>query len=126
LASEILNARPYAFLDNAPLEERRTQAVYTRRASERNRSDGLGILDAAAIEKVQKEAWPRQQTRYELHDALMLLVATMQEEIARLSPPRETVPRNNGCGSSRQLARDTIPIVGKLLGSGGATSNVWS
>src|SRR5204863_7600496 len=34
LASEILNARPYAFLDNAPLEERRTQAVYTRRASE--------------------------------------------------------------------------------------------
>jgi len=33
LAAEILNARPYAFLDNAPLEERRTQAVYTRRAS---------------------------------------------------------------------------------------------
>src|SRR5216110_79958 len=52
LAAEILNARPYAFLDNAPLEERRTQAVYTRRASERNGSDGLGVLDAAAIEKV--------------------------------------------------------------------------
>src|SRR5437773_2301495 len=44
LAAEILNARPYAFLDNAPLEERRTQAVYTRRASERNGSDGLGVL----------------------------------------------------------------------------------
>src|SRR6201984_3453042 len=58
LASEILNARPYAFLDNAPLEERRTQAVYTRRSSERSDSDGLGILDAAAIEKVEKEAWP--------------------------------------------------------------------
>src|SRR5439155_24067717 len=57
-ASEILNARPYAFLDNAPLEERRTQAVYTRRASERNGSDGLGVLDAAAIDKVVKEAWP--------------------------------------------------------------------
>src|ERR1700732_1845150 len=56
LAAEILNARPYAFLDNAPLEERRTQAVYTRRASERNGSDGLGILDSAAIEKVEKEA----------------------------------------------------------------------
>src|SRR5438477_19226 len=53
LAAEILNARPYAFLDNAPLEERRTQAVYTRRASERNGSDGLGVLDAAAIAKVK-------------------------------------------------------------------------
>ena len=59
LAAEILNARPYAFLDNAPLEERRTQAVYTRRASERNGGDGLGVLDSAAIEKVQREAWPR-------------------------------------------------------------------
>src|SRR3989440_1911146 len=62
LASEILNARPYAFLDNAPLEERRTQAVYTRRASESRRGgsgDGLGVLDAAAIEKVEKEAWPQ-------------------------------------------------------------------
>src|SRR5438094_1173997 len=57
-ASEILNARPYAFLDNAPLEERRTQAVYTRRASERNGNDGLGILDATGIDKVRREAWP--------------------------------------------------------------------
>src|SRR5204862_515691 len=52
LAGEILNARPYAFLDNAPLEERRTQAVYTRRASDRNSSDGLGVLDAAAIREL--------------------------------------------------------------------------
>ena len=70
LASEILNARPYAFLDNAPLEERRTQAVYTRRASERNGSDGLGVLDAAAIERVEKEAWPEATNADELHDAL--------------------------------------------------------
>ena len=45
LAHEILNARPYAFLDNAPLEERRTQAVYTRRASDQANGDGLGVLD---------------------------------------------------------------------------------
>src|SRR4029453_11662398 len=51
LASEILNARPYAFLDNAPLEERRTQAVYTRRVSEHNGSDRLGSRAAAATEK---------------------------------------------------------------------------
>jgi len=55
MAHEILNARPYAFLDNAPLEERRTQAVYTRRASETSAPDGLGLLDAAAIEKVVRK-----------------------------------------------------------------------
>lgn len=82
LASEILNARPYAFLDNAPLEERRTQAVYTRRASERNGSDGLGILDAAAIARVQKEAWPDATNADELHDALMLLGVMTEEEAA--------------------------------------------
>ena len=82
LASEILNARPYAFLDNAPLEERRTQAVYTRRASERNGSEGLGVLDAAAIEKVQKEAWPEATNADELHDALMLLSVMTEEEVA--------------------------------------------
>jgi ATP-dependent Lhr-like helicase len=82
LASEILNARPYAFLDNAPLEERRTQAVYTRRASERNGSDGMGILDAAAIEKVRREAWPEATNADELHDALMLLGVMTKEEAA--------------------------------------------
>jgi ATP-dependent Lhr-like helicase len=83
LAAEILNARPYAFLDNAPLEERRTQAVYTRRASDRNGSDGLGILDAAAIEKVKTEAWPDATNPDELHDALMLVGAMPPEEIQR-------------------------------------------
>jgi len=83
LAGEILNARPYAFLDNAPLEERRTQAVYTRRASERNGSHELGILDAAAIEKVQKEAWPQATNADELHDALMLLGVMTREEVQR-------------------------------------------
>src|SRR5438034_5079305 len=85
LASEILNARPYALLDNAPLEERRTQAVYTRRASERNGSHELGIVDAAAIEKVQKEAWPQATSGDELHDALMLLGVMTEEEIQRTS-----------------------------------------
>jgi ATP-dependent helicase Lhr and Lhr-like helicase len=85
LASEILNARPYAFLDNAPLEERRTQAVYTRRASERNGSDGLGVLDAAVIDKVVKEAWPEATNADELHDALMLLGVMTAEEMQRTS-----------------------------------------
>ncbi|PWT82377.1 MAG: ATP-dependent DNA helicase [Acidobacteria bacterium] len=85
LASEIINARPYAFLDNAPLEERRTQAVYTRRASERSGNHELGILDAAAIEKVQKEAWPEATNADELHDALMLLGVMTPKEVRRTS-----------------------------------------
>ena len=98
LASEILNARPYAFLDNAPLEERRTQAVYTRRASERNGSDGLGILDPAAIEKVEMEAWPQATNADELHDALMLLAVMTSDEVQR------TVHHeSNGSGADQLL-----------------------
>lgn len=83
LAHEILNARPYAFLDNAPLEERRTRAVYLRRSSESSANDGLGILDAAAIEKVCEEAWPRAANADELHEALLLVGAMTDEEIRR-------------------------------------------
>ncbi|HEX2250139.1 MAG TPA: helicase-related protein, partial [Gemmatimonadales bacterium] len=71
LAHEILNARPYAFLDDAPAEERRTQAVYTRRAFEPSSADDLGALDAAAIERVRNEAWPEIQNADELHDTLL-------------------------------------------------------
>ena len=71
LAAEILNARPYAFLDDAPLEERRTQAVYTRRAFEPTNARDLGVLDAAAIARVQDEAWPDVRDADELYDALL-------------------------------------------------------
>src|SRR5213075_285771 len=83
LASEILNARPYAFLDNAPLEERRTQAVYTRRAGDSSADPGLGILDATAIERVCTEAWPRAANADELHEALLLIGAMTHEECQR-------------------------------------------
>jgi len=85
MAHEILNAKPYAFLDNAPLEERRTQAVYTRRASESSGHEGLGILDADAIEKVCEEAWPRATSADELHEALLLMGAMTCEDIRRVS-----------------------------------------
>ncbi|MEA2722973.1 MAG: ATP-dependent helicase Lhr and Lhr-like helicase, partial [Gemmatimonadales bacterium] len=71
LAHEILNARPYAFLDDAPAEERRTLAVYTRRAFEPSSADDLGALDMAAIERVRDEAWPDVRDADELHDALL-------------------------------------------------------
>jgi len=73
LAAEILNARPYAFLDDAPLEERRTQAVLNRRWSDPQSSDDLGALDAEAIVAVGEEAWPQPQNLDEMHEALMSL-----------------------------------------------------
>jgi len=71
LAHEILNAKPYAFLDPAPLEERRTQAVRTRRALEPTSVSELGALDPAAIERVREEARPDARDADELHDALL-------------------------------------------------------
>jgi len=81
LAYEILSARPYAFLDDAPLEERRTRAVYTRRAFQASGDNELGILDVAAIEQVTAEAWPAARSEDELHEALLLLGVMTQEEV---------------------------------------------
>ncbi|SMO64491.1 DEAD/DEAH box helicase [Solitalea koreensis] len=72
LAHEILNARPYAFLDDAPLEERRTQAVKNRRWLSPAELIDIGKLDVMAIEAVKKEAWPEATNADELHDALLL------------------------------------------------------
>jgi ATP-dependent helicase Lhr and Lhr-like helicase len=68
-AHEILNARPYAFLDDAPLEERRAHAVQTRRTGEQGHEDA--ILDANAIARVRDEARPDPRDPEELHDALL-------------------------------------------------------
>jgi ATP-dependent Lhr-like helicase len=71
---EILNANPYAFLDDAPLEERRTRAVQMRRSLGFDAADGPGALDPEAIAQVAAEAWPVVRDPDELHDALLTLV----------------------------------------------------
>ncbi|HUS10044.1 MAG TPA: DEAD/DEAH box helicase [Pyrinomonadaceae bacterium] len=73
LAQEILNARPYAYLDDAPLEERRTRAVQQRRWLDPQTAKDMGKLDQAAIDRVRDEAWPRVENADELHDALVEL-----------------------------------------------------
>jgi ATP-dependent Lhr-like helicase len=70
-AHEILNARPYAFMDDAPLEERRSHAVQTRRAGEGSQNE-LGALDRSAIERVRDEERPDPRDADELHDELMI------------------------------------------------------
>ncbi len=79
---EILNANPYAFLDDAPLEERRARAVATRRLLSPDDVRDLARLDAAAIDQVRQEAWPLVRDREELHDALLLLGALPECEAA--------------------------------------------
>ncbi|MFF7710637.1 DEAD/DEAH box helicase [Pseudomonas sp. NPDC007930] len=80
LAAAILNARPYAFLDDAPLEERRTQAVLARRWSDPESASDLGALDAGAIAAVAEQAWPQPASSDEMHEALMMLGAISHTE----------------------------------------------
>ncbi len=81
LSHEILNSAVYTFLDDAPLEERRTHAVYTRRATEVRSADDLGALDPAAIERVRHEAWPIANTADEMYDALMVAGYIRESEL---------------------------------------------
>src|SRR5204862_4681900 len=80
LALEVLSARPYAYLDDAPLEERRTQAVMGRRWLAPEEAAEIGRLDAEAITRVREEAWPEAANRDELHDALAWLGFLSHEE----------------------------------------------
>ena len=73
LALEVLSARPYAYLDDAPLEERRTQAVMSRRWLAPEEARDIGRLDPEAIARVRAEAWPDPANPDELHDALAWL-----------------------------------------------------
>jgi ATP-dependent Lhr-like helicase len=72
---EILNANPYAYLDDAPLEERRARAVEMRRILPESVLDEVGQLDPAAITRVREEAWPDVRDADELHDVLHTLMA---------------------------------------------------
>ncbi|MFL6300613.1 MAG: DEAD/DEAH box helicase [Terriglobales bacterium] len=71
---EILNSNPYAYLDDAPLEERRARAVEMRRVLPASVLEEVGALDPAAIEQVRQQAWPDVRDADELADALQSLI----------------------------------------------------
>ena len=98
LAAEVLDARPYAFLDDAPLEERRARAVTMRRGLDPQSAADIGRLDASAIDRVREEAWPGAADIDEVHDALVVLgCATAVEAIAgRLGDPATAARRLAG------------------------------
>jgi ATP-dependent helicase Lhr and Lhr-like helicase len=81
---EILNANPYAYLDDAPLEERRARAVNMRRVLPESVLEEVGGLDSGAIAQVRDEAWPDLRDADELHDVLHTLVALPEGSTAEL------------------------------------------
>lgn len=81
MAHEIVSGRPYTFLDDAPLEERRTRAVRLRHGLPESARD-LAALDPAAISRVAEEAWPQPRDAEETHDALLGLGAVVEEVVA--------------------------------------------
>src|SRR5438477_2306641 len=121
LSHELLNSAVYTFLDDAPLEERRTRAVYTRRATELRNADDLGALDPAAIERVRQEAWPVANTPDEMYDALMVAGYIKQSELAPhwpnlLAQLGERAVRRGGAWFALERAEDDpLEIIARRL-----------
>ena len=82
-AQEIINARPYAFLDDAPFEERRTNAIRNRSWADPAEAKDFSLLDADAIVRLREEAWPYVSCAEELHDALLTLGYITEKEFAK-------------------------------------------
>lgn len=112
LALEILNARPYAFLDDAPAEERRTLAVQQRRFLTPESAAEIGRLNPEAIEKVRREAWPEIRSLDELHDALVVLGFLTEAEGMQATTDVLSAYGSNWMDSLRQSQRATVMTIG--------------
>ena len=111
---EILNANPYAFLDDAPLEERRARAVRTRRNILPEEARDLCDLDPGAIREVCIQAWPTIRDADELHDAFLTLGLMRESELA---PHADLLLRLLAEGRVRRVR---LPAVSEDAGSGQA------
>jgi ATP-dependent Lhr-like helicase len=121
LSHELLNSAVYTFLDDAPLEERRTRAVYTRRATEVRSAEDLGALDAAAIERVREEAWPIANTPDEMYDALMVAGYLRESELAPHWPAllkqlgQRAISRNGSWFAHERVEDDPVELQASRL-----------
>lgn len=91
-AQEIINARPYAFLDDAPFEERRTNAIRNRSWLDQAETQSYSVLDEKAIAQVCEEAWPLVRSSEELHDALYSLGYITAEEFEKNAYETHSLP----------------------------------
>lgn len=70
LAAEIINARPYAFLDDGEAEDRRTRAI-SQHPDDLADAAVLSIISVEAADQVRAEAWISPRNPDELHDGLL-------------------------------------------------------
>jgi ATP-dependent helicase Lhr and Lhr-like helicase len=121
---EILNANPYAYLDDAPLEERRARAVEMRRVLPASVLEEVGALDPAAIVQVQQEAWPDVRDADELHDVLHTLVLVPVEVSFQLSAlsSQQTKPELTGHWAS---FFDRLQIENRAVAAEAAGKHYW-
>ncbi len=116
---EILNANPYAYLDDAPLEERRARAVEMRRMLPEAVLGEIGRLDPAAIAEVCADAWPDVRDAEELHDALLTLIALPSVELN--SESQERFAEFPGTAIADRMERSLRRIGATLPGPARAT-----
>ena len=129
-ARAALSTRPYGFLDDAPLEERRTQAVLARRVLDAKTAHTLGALDPAAIAAVQAEAWPDPRDCEEVHEALGWMGYVTTEEarpwaswLAELENARRVV-REDGRWFAVEATREPKSILrGRMQALGPVVSD---
>ncbi len=110
-AHELLNANPYAFLDEAGLEERRARAVSLKGAIPASVLEQAGRLDQTAIDTVRRECWPDLRDEHELHDLLMALIALPLHELDADGRPHwaEFYERLARTGRAQTLACCGVP-----------------
>ncbi len=127
LAMEILGARPYAYLDDAPLEERRTQAVAARRWLDPQSAAEFGQLDPLAIAQVRSEAWPAVENADELHDALMMLGVLGESEAPEWQPLFELLLQEHRAArlltgaANYWVAVEQLPMLGAIYVQAGVS-----
>jgi ATP-dependent Lhr-like helicase len=90
-ARSVLAVRPYGFLDDAPLEERRTQAVVARRVLASQQSQTVGRLDPDAVRRVREEAWPDPREAEEMHEVLTWIGYVTEVEAGPWQPMLEVL-----------------------------------
>jgi ATP-dependent Lhr-like helicase len=118
-AHELINAMPYAYLDEAGVEERRARSTSTRRALPDTVADGAGRLDQAAIDTVRSQLWPDIRDEHELHDLLLSLVALPVEFVRTHEPTSQN--RDGGRPDSRSSSVMHWPLFLDRLSQQGRT-----
>ena len=119
MAHEIVNGKPYTFLDNAPLEERRTRAISLRRTLPGDARE-LGMLDPDAIARVCEEAWPVPRDAEEVHDALLGLFVVRDDDVLTWRPWLDDLAAAGraACftynGTARWFAAELAEVVARL------------